>query len=55
MTPEQVIARLNQMRKEFDEDEEDYQVLTHALLFISYQMSAFKQYMRDAQRGGAAE
>ncbi|MFL5339942.1 MAG: hypothetical protein ACJ8F7_07315 [Gemmataceae bacterium] len=52
MTPEQVLARLNQMRKEFDDDQqsEEYQALTHALLFVSYQMSAFKQYMQEAKR-----
>ena len=53
MTPEQVIARLNQLRKEFDDDTEDenYLALTHALLFISYQMAAFKQYMTEADKG----
>lgn len=52
MTPEQVIARLNQLRKEFDDDKEDetYQALTHALLFISYQMAAFKTYMQEANQ-----
>ena len=52
MTPEQVLARLNQLRKEYDDDkeDEDYLALTHALLFISYQMSAFKQYMADAAK-----
>jgi hypothetical protein len=52
MTPEQVLARLNQLRKEFDDDQEDetYQALTHALLFLSYQMSAFKQYMQEANK-----
>jgi hypothetical protein len=52
MTPEQVLARLNQLRKDFDDDKEDenYQALTHALLFMSYQMSAFKQYMQEANK-----
>lgn len=52
MTPEQVIARLNQLRKDYDDDkeDEDYQALTHALLFISYQMAAFKQYMQEAEK-----
>mgnify|MGYP000066257616 CR=1 FL=1 len=50
MTPENVLARLNQLRKEFDDDKEneDYLALTHALLFLSYQMAAFKQYMAEA-------
>jgi hypothetical protein len=52
MTPEQVLARLNQMRKDFDDDKdsEEYQTLTHALLFLSYQMALFKQYMADANK-----
>jgi len=52
MTPEQVLARLNQMRKEFDDDteSEEYQTLTHAMLFISYNMAAFKQYLQEANK-----
>lgn len=52
MTPEQVIAKLNQLRKEFDDDKEDetYLALTHALLFISYQMAAFKQYLAESNK-----
>ncbi len=52
MTPEQVLARLNQLRKEYDDDkeDEDYLALTHALLFMSYQMTAFKQYMAEAKK-----
>ena len=54
MTPEQVMARLNQMRKDFDDDKEseEYQVLTHALLFISYNVAAFKQYLQEAKKKG---
>jgi hypothetical protein len=54
MTPEQVLARLNALRKEYDDDpeSEDYQALTHALLFVSYQMAAFKQYLAEAGRKG---
>jgi hypothetical protein len=50
MTPEQVLARLNTLRKDYDDDKEDpdYLALTHALLFLSYQMNAFKQYMAEA-------
>lgn len=52
MTPEQVLARLNQMRKDFDDDKEceEYQALTHALLFLSYQMALFKQYLADSHQ-----
>ena len=57
MTPEQVLARLNQLRKEFEDDPEDenYQAVTHALLFISYQMSAFKQYLAEANKKKEAD
>ena len=52
MTAEQVIAKLNALRKEYDDDKEsdEYQALTHALLFVSYQMGAFKQYMAEANK-----
>jgi|DewCreStandDraft_4_1066084.scaffolds.fasta_scaffold160229_2 hypothetical protein len=52
MTAEQVLARLNQLRKEFEDDpeSEEYLALTHALLFVSYQMAAFKQYLAEADR-----
>ncbi len=54
MTPEQVLARLNQLRKEYDDDKADetYQALNHALLFLSYQMGAFKQYIQEANKKG---
>jgi hypothetical protein len=52
ITAEQVLAKLNGLRQEFSDDKEDetYQALHHALLFISYQMGAFKQYIQDAQK-----
>jgi hypothetical protein len=55
MTAEQVIARLNILRKDYDDDKdsEEYQAITHAMLFLSYQMAAFKQYLRDADKKSA--
>ena len=52
MTPEQVLARLNALRKDYedDPDSEEYQALTHALVFASLQMAAFKQYLADANK-----
>jgi hypothetical protein len=52
MTAEQVIARINALRKDYDDDKdsEEYQALTHAMLFLSYQMGAFKQYMQEASK-----
>jgi hypothetical protein len=54
MTAEQVIARLLQLRKEFDDDKEDenYFALTHAVLFMSYQMAAFKKYLVESAPKG---
>lgn len=50
LTPEQLLAKLYELRKDYQDDEEDehYQALHHAFLFISYQMEAFKQYVREA-------
>jgi hypothetical protein len=51
MTAEQVLAKLYQLRKEFDDDREDetYQALNHAFLFLSYRIAEFKQYLEEAQ------
>jgi hypothetical protein len=50
LTPEQLLARLYELRKEYQDDDEDehYQALHHAFLFISYQMEAFKKYVHEA-------
>jgi hypothetical protein len=50
LTPEQLLARLYELRKDYQDDEEDehYQALHHAFLFISYQMDAFKKYVQEA-------
>lgn len=52
LTPEQILSRLNELRKDYqdedDPDNEHYQALHHAFLFISYQMEAFKRYVQEA-------
>ena len=50
LTPEQILAKLYELRKDYQDDEEDehYQALHHAFLFISYQMEAFKKYVQEA-------
>jgi hypothetical protein len=52
LTPEQVLARLNELRKEYededDPDNEHFQALHHAFLFLSYQLDAFKKYLAEA-------
>lgn len=49
-TADQLLARLYALRKDFADDPEDetYQALHHAFLFISYNMNAFKDYVRAA-------
>jgi len=52
LSPEQILSRLNELRKDYqdedDPDNEHYQALHHAFLFISYQMEAFKRYVQEA-------
>jgi len=45
---DQLLARLYALRKDYADDPEDetYQALHHAFLFISYNMSAFKEYVK---------
>jgi hypothetical protein len=52
LTAEQVLARLNALRQEYADDKEDetFQALHHAFLFLSYQMGAFKQYLQEAHK-----
>jgi hypothetical protein len=51
LTVEQILSRLNELRKEYqdddDPDNEDYLALHHAFLFLSYQMEAFKKYVAE--------
>jgi hypothetical protein len=53
LTAEQLLAKLYELRKDYQDDEpdnEEYQALHHAFLFISYQMEAFKKYVQEAQK-----
>jgi hypothetical protein len=54
LTPEQIMAKLYELRKEYqdddDPDNEEYQALHHAFLFLSYQMDTFKRYVQEAQK-----
>lgn len=49
MTAEQILAKLNDLRKDYsdDPDDETGRALHHAFLFISYQMAAFKEYVKQ--------
>ena len=54
MTAEQLLSRLNELRKDYqDEDDPDnleFLALHHAFLFLSYNMEAFKRYVQEAQK-----
>jgi len=45
-TADQLLARLYAIRKDYADDPEDqiYQALHHAFMFISYNMSEFRDY-----------
>lgn len=48
LTADQMLARLYALRKDYADDPEDetYQALHHAFLFISYNMGSFKDYVK---------
>ena len=52
LTADQLLARLYALRKDYADDPEDetYQALHHAFLFMSYQMAALKKYLEEAAR-----
>ncbi len=49
MTADQLLARLYALRKDYADDpaDETYQAIHHAFLFVSYNMGAFRDYVRD--------
>jgi hypothetical protein len=57
LTAEKVLAKLYELRKDYEDDKEDetYLALHHAFLFLSYQMGAFKKYLEEAQKAGGQE
>jgi hypothetical protein len=56
LNADQLLARLYALRKDFADDPEDetYQALHHAFMFISYQMAGFKKYVDEANRNQSA-
>ena len=50
MTAEQILAKLFELRRDYNDDEEDpmFQALTHACLFLSYRVGDFKKYLAEA-------
>ena len=47
LTADQLLARLYALRKDYADDpgDETYQALHHAFMFVSYQMTAFREYV----------
>ncbi len=51
-TADQLLARLYALRKDYADDPEDetYQALHHAFMFVSYNMSEFRVYIEEAEK-----
>jgi len=52
MKAETLLAELNRLRKDLDEDPEDLEWLTlhHAFCFISYKMNEFQKYLDEVNK-----
>jgi hypothetical protein len=50
LTADQLLARLYALRKDYADDPEDetFQAIDNAFMFISYNMGAFKEYVAKA-------
>lgn len=57
MRAETLLAELNRLRKDLDEDPSDLEWLTlhHAFCFISYKMGDFQKYVDEEAKRGAFE
>ncbi|MCC5822448.1 MAG: hypothetical protein LAT64_06915 [Phycisphaerales bacterium] len=55
MKAETMLAELNRLRKDLDEDPTDIEwlALHHAFCFISYQMADFQKYLNEQAEKGA--
>jgi len=52
LTAEQLLDKINKLRKDYGDDPEDetYQALHHALLFMSYKVGLLKEYLQEAAK-----
>ena len=52
---EPLLAKLNELRHEAEDDKTDleYLALHHAFCFISYRMSEFQTYLNEVEKKGA--
>lgn len=57
MKAETMLAELNRLRKDLDEDPTDIEWLTlhHVFCFVSYQTGAFQKYLDEQGESGAFE
>lgn len=55
MKHEVLLAELNRLRKDIDEDPTDVEWLTlhHVFCFVSYQTAAFQKYLDEQAEAGA--
>jgi hypothetical protein len=53
LSAEQLLDKINKLRKDYDDDPEDptYLALHHAFLFMSYQIGMLKEYLKNAAQG----
>lgn len=54
LNADQLLARLYALRKDYADDPEDetYQALHHAFMFLSYQMAGFREYLEVERKKG---
>ena len=54
MKAEPILAKLNELRHEAEDDKTDLEYLTlhHAFCFISYKMSEFQKYLNEVTKDG---
>ena len=57
LTADQLLARLYALRKDYADDPADdtFRAIDAAFLFISYNMAAFKEYVKEAAKKGEEE
>jgi hypothetical protein len=57
MKAETMLAELNRLRKDLDEDKSDIEWLTlhHVFAFVSYKMGDFQKYLDEASKRGEFE
>ena len=57
MKAEPILAKLNELRHEAEDDQTDleYLALHHAFCFISYKMGEFQKYLDEVAKSGEAD